>query len=174
MRDHRRPPMPQPQPRGTCQWCAEAIFYPAKHKRAGEPNLRRTWHAECATKYLIATQSNAQRNACWKRDQGKCAACSVVAVRTKFRHQGTYWPDRGRDGAVSYVWPERVDLWDADHIRPLWSAPADMALADRDVWFGLENLQTLCRACHKAKSAREAKERASVRRPALPLFRVAA
>ncbi len=174
MRHHRRPPMPPRQPQGVCQWCAGAILHPEGHKKAGQPNTRRTWHAECATKYLVATQSQAQRNACWARDQGKCAACRVVAIGLRFRRGPTVYMWGYQTGEYCPVWPVRDDRWDADHIRPLWSAPADVALDERDAWFGLENLQTLCRACHKAKSAREARRRADERRPALPLLARAA
>lgn len=169
IRHHRRPPMPPRPPRGTCKWCADAILYPAGHKRAGEAE-KRNWHPGCVTKYLIATQSQAQRKACWERDRGKCAGCGVVATKPGWRRGGTVYMYGYLTGEYSAVWPVTIDLWDADHITPLWSAPADMALSDRERWFGLENLQTLCRACHKAKSAREAKERAEVKRPALPLF----
>lgn len=132
-RHHRRPPMPPGfKPRGTCQWCAGAILYPEGHKAAGQMNVRRGWHPDCVTAYRIAAFSSDQRSHVRSRDKGFCAACGV---------------DAGRDG------------WEADHIRPLWSAPIDMALEDREEWFGLSNLQTLCVPCHKAKSAREAAER---------------
>lgn len=134
MRNHRRPPMPPGRkPKGTCQWCAEPIVHPPGHKKAGQPDTRRSWHPACVTAYRVACFSSDQRRAVRARDRGVCASCG---------HQG------GRDD------------WDADHIRPLWSAPRDMTLADRDQWFGLPNLQTLCQPCHKAKSAREAAERA--------------
>lgn len=172
MRHHRRPPMPPSQRAGACQWCAGAILYPAGHKRAGEPNLRRAWHPECVVAFFIATRSVNQRDVCWQRDQGRCRACGVVAVRRGWARGLDYYPWDARHGsgrATQVSWDE-LHEWDADHIRPLWSAPADMGLQDRDAWFGLENLQTLCRECHKAKTAREAAERSTARRPALPLF----
>lgn len=176
MRHHRRPPMPPPQRAGTCQWCGGAILYPPGHKRAGEPNLRRSWHPECVEVFCIATRSVNQREACWRRDAGRCAACGVVAVRRGWERGREYYDWTSRHGSGRAVRVSWTDLheWDADHIKPLWSAPHDLGLADRDQWFGVENLQTLCRACHKAKSAREAAERATVKRPALPLFRSAA
>lgn len=165
--------MPRPQPRGSCQWCAGEIRYPDSHKRAGEID-KRNWHPECVEKYRVATQSQAQREACLKRDQGRCARCGVLAVGIRFRRGQTVYMQGYQTGEYCRVWPVRDDRWDADHIRPLWSAPADMTLADRGLWFGLENLQTLCRPCHKSKSAREAKERTDINRPGLPLLRCVA
>ena len=174
--------MRPPQPAGTCQWCGGGIVYPAGHKRAGEPNLRRRWHPECVEAFFIATRSVNQRDACWRRDQGKCAACGVVASRVGWRVVGPahHWPDTRhqrlglRPAPYTSIRRDTLHDWDADHIKPLWSAPRDLGLADRDQWFGVGNLQTLCRPCHKAKSAREAAERATVKRPALPLLRCVA
>lgn len=183
---HRRPPMPPPQPAGSCRWCAEPILYPDGHKRAGEPNLRRNWHAECAQRYLLATRSVEQREACWQRDRGRCAACGTTAVRLGWMPDGpgkfTAWntPDRPWSarvtdadrakqarlgtGVATLVRYGTVHEWDADHVRPLWSAPPDMPLGDRDAWWGLGNLQTLCRACHAGKTAAEAAARAARKR----------
>lgn len=44
--------------------------------------------------------------------------------------------------------------WQVDHTLPLWAADGEVA------FWGLDNLQTLCHPCHKAKSAAEAKQRA--------------
>lgn len=45
-------------------------------------------------------------------------------------------------------WRE-TDDWEADHIIPLKDGGG----------FGLDNLQTLCRGCHRKKTARENRER---------------
>lgn len=49
-----------------------------------------------------------------------------------------------------------------DHIRPLWSLTDEERRELR--WWLPFNLQLLCAACHAAKTAREARERAQVRR----------
>lgn len=171
MRTTRRPPMPPRVPRGHCTWCAEPVLFPVGHKRAGELQASRSWHHDCARAYKLAAWGAEQRARCWERDAGKCAACGVLAVRVRWARQGTYCGigQKGDLYDVSYVLPVRDDRWDADHIRPLWSAPRDMTLDQRPAWFGLENLQTLCRQCHKAKTAREARHRADARRPVAPL-----
>lgn len=97
----------------------------------GRTNWRARWHPGCVTAYRLAVFSSDQRRAVWARDRGVCVTCGV-----------------------------RVQTWDADHIKPLWSIPPDLSLFDRSKWFGLENLQTLCGPHHKAKSRMEASVRA--------------
>ncbi len=46
-------------------------------------------------------------------------------------------------------------LWDADHIKPV---------AEGGGLCGLDNYQTLCQACHKAKTAEQARRKAAARR----------
>ena len=50
-----------------------------------------------------------------------------------------------------------------DHVRPLWSLGAIERGELR--WWLPSNLQLLGPACHRAKTAREARERAALRRP---------
>ncbi len=168
--DTRRPPMPPPPGKmGVCTWCGEAIFFPANHKKAGEVNLRRCWHPGCVDAYKLATQSSWQREACWKRDKGVCATCGIVAVRKGWRRgQKVYYaaPMRSKLGGGIGTPVEWCDLhdWHADHIKPLWSVPPHLPLSERDAWWGIENLQTLCHACHRAKTKREAADRSAHRR----------
>ena len=51
--------------------------------------------------------------------------------------------------------------WEVDHIFPLWLV--DPRERPRRYW-SLGNLQTLCVPCHINKTAREAKDRAKVKR----------
>ena len=129
----RRPPMPVGRLFGSCPWCGVHL-----HEK------RRQWHPRCVRAYRIACFSKDQRDAVFERDAGVCAVCSAKP-NEKRDHQGF------------------LIGWDADHIRPLWSTPQEVSLEDRDAWWGLANLQTLCWDCHKAKSRREANERAARR-----------
>ena len=95
---------------------------------------RAHWHAACYEEYEVLFHTSVTRKAVWKRDHGRCAACGHACDR------------KGTDG------------WQMDHIVPLIEAQGDIA------YWRLPNLQTLCKPCHKAKTAREATERAAVRR----------
>lgn len=103
---------------------------------------RRSWCGNaCVTEYRIANFNGDAVSALRKRDGGICACCGTDA--------------RSGDG------------WDADHIVPLWAVDRDAPDAFR--FWTMANLQTLCRPCHKIKTAREARERASARRrPGIP------
>lgn len=86
-------------------------------------------------------------------------ACAVTYGE---RNQSSFrWRVWQRDGGVCAECPSgtpRHNRWQADHI---------VALADGGTW-DTENGQTLCEPHHKAKSAREAAERAASRRPPAP------
>ena len=159
MRHNRRPPMPTGLRDRECPWCG--VLAAVK---------RGYWHPACVTAYRIAAFSADQRSAVRARDAGRCAVCGTTAVRWGWKRgrERYYFDSIEYDGPYVPVWPARVDDWDADHIKPLWSAPADLRLADRDVWFSLANLQTLCRPCHKAKTTTEAGRRAG--KPQLELI----
>jgi hypothetical protein len=58
---------------------------------------------------------------------------------------------------------ERVCALEVDHRVPLWEA-AHLPDDERRWYFGSENLWLLCPACHKAKTKREAADRAAQRR----------
>jgi len=150
----RKPPMPPKPPKGYCKWCEGIIAWgPAHQSKAGQPNLRRMWHAPCARDYRIASFSHDQRMAIRRRGDTKCADCQKPIFRLVVGHSGR--------SALHYILG--MD-WDADHIRPLWSAPLRMTYAERLAWFGVDNLQMLCTPCHKEKSKLEAAARARMKR----------
>ncbi|KAE8278649.1 DNA annealing helicase and endonuclease ZRANB3 Annealing helicase 2 [Larimichthys crocea] len=53
--------------------------------------------------------------------------------------------------------PVEGDFWQVDHIRPVYSGGGQCSL---------DNLQTLCTVCHKARTAQQAKERSQMRKSA--------
>ena len=92
----------------------------------GSINERRSWHEDCATLYMIIYHSREQRAQLRKRDGGKCNHCGVVGKR-----------------------------WDVDHIRPLVEQKFVKA-EDLDwSYYSLDNLQTLCKSCHRIKTNSE-------------------
>lgn len=96
---------------------------------------RGRWHKECQRAYHIARFSKDAIQACFERDAGVCAKCG--------------WGSS----------PQHINEWYADHITPLWRVDREHPKA---FWFWtIGNLQTLCRACHKKKTAEEATLRMS-------------
>lgn len=125
--------------KGCCHWCGGPVVSP-----------RRTWCSEaCVTEWTVRTSGAAVRAAVYERDHGICTECGIDTTaekRTRYEASGRTWHDH---------WGIRAD-WDADHIVAVWRGGG---LA------GLDGYQTLCRPCHAAKTAREAAERAQLRRP---------
>ena len=92
----------------------------------GGINERKSWHQDCATLYMIVYHSREQRAQLRMRDGGKCNHCGVQGKR-----------------------------WDCDHIRPLVE---QKGLDAKDLdwsYYMMENLQTLCKKCHRAKTNSE-------------------
>ncbi|NWI84756.1 ZRAB3 endonuclease, partial [Pitta sordida] len=54
--------------------------------------------------------------------------------------------------------PTEGQFWQADHIQPVFSGGGQCSL---------ENLQTLCTACHRERTAKQAKERSQLKRKSL-------
>lgn len=101
-----------------------------------KPVGRARWHSVCVTEYRIANWTADRERAVRRRDDGVCAVCA-----------------------------QQTEGWEIDHIRPLVSGRG-LSWDERRALFGLANLQTLCRACHVAKTSREAGERAKARKAA--------
>lgn len=95
------------------------------------PPPRRTWHEECYHVYALHAELPAQFRFLVKRDGPVCKVEGCEA-------RGT----------------------DVDHTVPLWSV-RDLPDQERLSYYGPDNLQLLCSDHHKAKTAREAGERAS-------------
>jgi len=103
-------------------------------KDDGTINGRKNWHEECATQYMIIYHSKEQRAHIHKRDKGVCNHCGISGGK-----------------------------WDADHIKPLVEQRG--ISKDELDWsyYKLENLQTLCKKCHKAKTKSEVHLRSNVK-----------
>jgi hypothetical protein len=166
-------------PKGWCVFCKDPIWAPD-----GGLMSRNTWHPLCVDAWKIATTSEAQRQACLERDHGICAECgfdctqmlpaprkSYTAGQPMMGAAGMTVRMRGEHGYNRYVTADAVYCevvwkpardWHADHVVPLWSVDRDAPDAFR--FWTTENLATRCEVCHKAKTAREAAERAKTKR----------
>jgi 5-methylcytosine-specific restriction protein A len=140
-------------PRGVCRWCGLPILRPD-----GRPDRRRRWHPACVETYKLCWPGHA-RVRVKERDHGICAGCGLDTVTRRLRRSRpiTPGPDDPRYAGpyCRAVWSER-HAWELDHI---------VALADGGT-HELANMQTLCRPCHRDKTAREAGQRAQRRRGA--------
>lgn len=93
-----------------------------------------TWHNTCVNEYKLLHWPAYTRKMVWKRDKGICSQCGSKCDR------------KGING------------WHMDHIIPLYSAQGQL-------WaWSMDNLQTLCKPCHKIKTANEASQRAAARK----------
>ena len=96
-------------------------------------NKRKTWHQDCATNYMIIFHPTEARKHIWKRDKGKCSICGIICTRR---------------------------TWDLDHIKPLME---QKELQEHELnwsYYELNNMQTLCRPCHKKKTKKDFKNNA--------------
>lgn len=145
MSSHRKCPIPYTDaPRGTCRWCNDPILYGEKR------NNRARWHGGCLAQYNLHIIREVQLR--WLHEQSPlCRCCGKAVPQWSASFNG--W----RDGP--YVSVFRKLGGEVDHIIPLWKT-VGMTDEQRLKYFGPENLQLLCRACHAEKTAREATERA--------------
>jgi 5-methylcytosine-specific restriction endonuclease McrA len=149
---HRRLTIPHATaPRGICRWCGLAIVRPD-----GRPDRRRNWHPACVETYKLCWPSHARQRV-RERDAGICAGCGTVTRRLRRSRPITPRPHDPRYAGpyCRAVWVERHG-WELDHIVPLVDGGTHE----------LANMQTLCRLCHRAKTVREAMERARRRKAA--------
>lgn len=151
---HRRPPVPHwKKGKGFCRWCGEAVM-----NLKGESSKGR-WHPACVSAYKLAAWSAEQRRVCWERDKGVCGVCGVDSVDLRSRAAATYREQGYSDEWIMARLAKSGKLWQADHIRPLVDGGGlDLA------YFEASNLMTLCSACHRQKTSREASQRALARK----------
>jgi 5-methylcytosine-specific restriction protein A len=169
---HRKHPEPSgPGEEKRCRWCRGPIT------KKG----RTSWcSTECADEGAVRSSASYARFKVEERDHGICAACGMDTEYVKrtlnplLKEATTRWrePDVGQElrrmvaialedlgfsRAVAFVrtnWSHEISthLWEADHILPVVEGGGGC---------GLDNLRTLCRACHhretKALAGRRAK-----------------
>lgn len=150
----RRFPMPKWPNRGDgwCTWCGEAVERP-----------RRTWHEDCLNRYKLHAYPDVQKAHVALRDGERCWDCGCLPTHWK---KGANAIGCIRVGHPDYVGPyctlERVYALELEHEVPLWRV-AHLPDDERRRYFGPDNLRLRCPDCHKAKSRREAAERAAMK-----------
>lgn len=136
--------------KGTCTWCRKPVPGRCLWCPRGNPS-------PCVLAFLATNSPHDPRvkDAVWRRDDGRCRGCQrdLAGALTEAhireaerRHRRT---------------PTRLDVrprepWDLDHIVPV---------AEGGGALGMDNLQVLCRPCHRAKTAEQARRRAKPKAP---------
>lgn len=153
--------------RSACRLCSAAV-----------PKSRRSWCSQqCKDWYYLATSSSFLRFKVHQRDKGLCAKCDLDCDDLERRCYGYATTDRlpvprssirktyeemkmicdklkAEFGFVGISPRNRVSLWAADHIVPLFDGGS----------IELSNVQTLCLPCHKEKTGSESTMRAKRKR----------
>lgn len=156
-----------------CRWCMEPVPR-GRQSWCGDDN--------CFFQWAIRTDPALFRRVIFARDHGRCASCRLDCRDFDLKridgqialHAALEWPrhageraeiisglERGTDGvivaladwltrrreAVAWHRINKVAMnrspWEADHIDPIGAGGE---------WFSLENIQTLCCVCHRAKT----------------------
>ncbi len=145
--------------KGECRYCGGVV-----------PKPRRSWcSAECVEEFQIRAWPQHARLRVEERDHGICATCGCDTdkiqriahwvIRDADEGVGT-WQDvlQAREGAHQFLrdlgFSALRSLWDVDHILPVDLGGGSC---------GLMNLQTLCRPCHKTKTAQQAAMKAAAK-----------
>lgn len=118
------------KPTGRCRFCGGEVQKPRRTFCSGgfqgfEPDVTRPQDFGCVEKWRTRSQPDFARRVVFARDGGRCAGCGVETPAPLRK------PWRGP--------------WHLDHRVPLFRG----GMGD------LPNLQTLCHACHKAKTIAE-------------------
>lgn len=127
---------------------------------------------ECAERDAQTRSAAALRRACFERDRGVCAECGldcddlvrrIRVMRCQDDRRDAVlaaWPamgHRGNGGRLSKLAQTAASghAWECDHVRAVYDGGGECTV---------DNCQTLCVLCHKARTAAQAKERAERRK----------
>lgn len=159
-----------------CGWCGGPV-----------PSGRRYWCGEvCVKEFMIRRSSEWLSNAVYKRDKGICSECGIDTNEISglkhlvFRRAHEYWDSARRKydripAMTKWLpatqqearrqwgpWGRTGTLWEAHHI---------VAVTEGGGCCGLDNMATLCIACHARETAELSRRTAEARRRAKGLPR---
>jgi len=139
----------------ACRHCAGAL--PA--------NRRSFCSDECVHEWKIRTQPSYAAIKVKQRDKGVCRECGLDCIELAKRLGAVRWRDRAawealiaEHGLTGARAEGSRRLWEMDHIIPVVEGGGSC---------GLDNLRTLCFACHRKATKELAGRRAQARRAAI-------
>ncbi|NWR16905.1 ZRAB3 endonuclease, partial [Emberiza fucata] len=125
----------------------------------------------CQEDFSIRSSQGYLRSKVFQIEHGVCQACHnnaqelFLSVRDAPRSQRkqlleSSWMSHLPLGQLNEMIrsPAEGQFWQVDHIQPVYSGGGQCSL---------ENLQTLCTACHRERTAKQAKERSQLKRKSL-------
>lgn len=166
-----------------CRWCGEEV-----QEADGTPSRRRGWHdgrrdeRDCVAENFIAKGALSRAMPLLLDRDGPLCRCGCGALVFRFV-AGHEWDQAGLDEAsyrrrwksihphvqayfgAEHPFVEIAEEWDCevDHTVALWKV-THLPDEERLAFYLLGNLQLLAVPCHRAKTKREAAERAQARR----------
>lgn len=137
--------------RGECTWCGVPV-----------PKGRQTWCSdECVTAFKLRCDSAHQVTVVASRDRGICCLCGRDTLKCQ-RVYRAYWRD-----AKHIVPTDHGEVQEALGIKCHFTQPFEVdhvvPVVEGGGLCGPDGLRTLCRPCHKQKSAELARRRRKVR-----------
>lgn len=123
---------------------------------------------KCQEEFQLRSSQTYMRTRVLEAEQGICQHCGLHAHDLFLKVRDA--PPSQRKDMLENTWlaqlslkqlnemiraPVEGDFWQVDHIRPVYSGGGQCSL---------DNLQTLCTVCHKARTAQQAKERSQMRK----------
>ena len=164
-RDFPMPRHPRPNDGPWCRWCGDPIT------TASRGRINRSWHdgradePHCLYDYYLHTRRREQRAFLVERDGEHCWDCGAEPMRWLNQGEVTVIIEWNRLPEIggNYTRVELVSALEVEHSTPLW-AVAHLPDDERRPYFGPMNLRLRCPSCHAVKSAKEARDRAHVKR----------
>lgn len=150
---------------GQCTWCGKPV----------PKGRRKTWCSQWCVDAYQATQPEHQRRLVLERDRARCSSCGLDCERFHralrrwrrllYRSEHPRWHEHMaevlalRDRPCSTrqlgAWLGRRNMWDVDHVVPIWEGGHP---------YDLRNLRTLCPWCHDRETTEGTARRAGRRR----------